>query len=40
MPNIDHLIDMVQQKNTNASKTASFSTLDLKYAYRQLNLDP
>ena len=42
MPNIDSLIDTVQQNlNTNAShETAYFSTLDLKYAYSQLNLDP
>ena len=42
MPNIDNLIDTIQQKlNTNATQeTAYFSTLDLKYAYSQLNLDP
>ena len=42
MPNVDNLIDTVQQNiNTNASQeTAYFSTLDLKYAYSQLNLDP
>ena len=42
MPNIDNLIDTIQQNlNTNASQeTAYFSTLDLKYAYSQLNLDP
>ena len=42
MPNIDNLIDTIQQKlNTTASQeTAYFSTLDLKYAYSQLNLDP
>ena len=42
MPNIDNLIDTIQQSlNTNASQdTAYFSTLDLKYAYSQLNLDP
>ena len=42
MPNIDNLIDTVQQKlNTNAShETECFSTLDLKYEYSQLNLDP
>ena len=35
MPNIDNLIDTIQQNlNTAASKeTAYFSTLDLKYAY-------
>ena len=42
MPNIDNLIDTIQQNlNTNASQElAYFSTLDLKYAYSQLNLDP
>ena len=42
MPNIDNLIDTIQQKLiTNASQdTAYFKTLDLKYAYSQLNLDP
>ena len=42
MPNIDNLIDTIQQNlNANASQeTAYFSTLDLKYAYSQLNLDP
>ena len=42
MPNIDNLIDTIQQNlNTNASQeTAYFSTLDLKYEYSQLNLDP
>ena len=42
MPNIDNLIDTIQQNlNSNASQeTAYFSTLDLKYAYSQLNLDP
>ena len=42
MPIIDNLIDTIQQSlNTNASQeTAYFSTLDLKYAYNQLNLDP
>ena len=42
MPNIDNLIDTIQQNlNTNASQeTAFFSTLQLKYAYSQLNLDP
>ena len=41
MPNIDDLIDTIQQKlNTNApQETAYISTLDLKYAYSQLNLD-
>ena len=42
MPNIDNLIDTIQRNlNTNTSQeTAYFSTLDLKYAYSQLNLDP
>ena len=42
MPNIDNLIDKIQQNlNTTASQeTAYFSALDLKYAYSQLNLDP
>ena len=42
MPNIDKLIDTIQQiLNTDASQeTAYFSTLHLKYAYSQLNLDP
>ena len=42
MTNIDNLIDTTQQiLNSNASQdTAYFSTLDLKYAYSQLNLDP
>ena len=42
MPNIDNLIDTIQQNlNTSASQeTAYFSSLDLKYAYSQLNLDP
>ena len=41
MPNKDNLIDTIQQNlNTNAShETAYFSTLDLKYAYSQSNLD-
>ena len=42
MPNIDNLIDTIQQNlNTSASQqTAYFSTLDLNFAYSQLNLDP
>ena len=42
MPNIDNLIDTIQQNlNTSASQeTAYHSTLDLKYAYSQLKLDP
>ena len=41
MPNTDNLIDTIQQNlNTSTSQeTAYFSTLDLKYAYSQLNLD-
>ena len=42
MPNIDNLIDTIQQ-NLNASasqETAYFSTLDLTYAHSQLKLDP
>ena len=42
MPNIDNLIDTIQQNlnRTASQETAYFSTLDLKYAYSQLNLDP
>ena len=42
MPNIDNLIDTIQQNlNTNAShETAYFSTRDLKYACCQLKLEP
>ena len=42
MPNIDNLIETKQQHlNTSApNETAYVSTLDLKYAYSQLNLDP
>ena len=42
MPNIDSLIDTIQQKliKTTTQETAYFSTLYLKYAYSQLNLDP
>ena len=42
MPNIDNLIETIQQNlNTSASQeTAYFTTLDLKYAYSQLKLDP
>ena len=40
MHNVDNLIDTIQQNiNTNASnEIVYFSTLDLKYAYSQLNL--
>ena len=42
MPNIDNLIDTIQQKlkTDEAQETACFSTLELKYACSQLNLDP
>ena len=42
MPNFDNLIDTIQQNlNTSTSQeTAYYSTLDLKYAYSQLKLDP
>ena len=42
MPNIDTLIESIfQQKSAPASQnTTYFSTLDLKYAYSLLNLDP
>ena len=42
MLNIDNLIDTIQQTiNRNASnETAYFSTLELKYSYSQLILDP
>ena len=42
MPIIDNLIGTNQQNtNTNESnEAANFSTLDLKYALRQLNLEP
>ena len=42
MPKIDNLIDTIQQNlyTTVSQETAYFSTLDLKYAYSQLNLDP
>ena len=41
MPNIDNLIDTIQQNlNINAPlETAYFSTLDLEYAYSQVELD-
>ena len=42
MPNIDNLIDTIQQNlNINASQeTSYFSFLDLKNAYSQLNSGP
>ena len=42
MPNIDNLIDTIQQNliTTASQETSYFSTLHLKYAYSQLNLDP
>ena len=42
MPNIDNLMDTIQQNlyTTASQETAYFATLDLKYAYCQLNLDP
>ena len=42
MPNLDNLIDTIQQNlnTTESQETAYFSTLDLKYAYSQLNLNP
>ena len=42
MSNIDNLIDTIQQtlNKTASQETAYFSTLDLKYAYSQHNLDP
>ena len=42
MPNIDNLIDTIQQNldTTASQETTYISTLDLKYAYSQLNLDP
>ena len=41
MPNIDNLIDTIQQNlNINAPiETAYFSTLDLEYTYSQVELD-
>ena len=42
MPNIENLIDTIQQKiNANESyETAQFTKLDLKNAYIQMNLAP
>ena len=41
-PNFDYLIDTIQQilDTTASQETAYFSTLDLKYAYSQLYLEP
>ena len=42
MPNVDTLIKSISQKISAPApqNTTYFSTLDLKYAYRQLNIDP
>ena len=42
MPNIDSLIDSISQhiNNSNNGDNVYFSTVDLKYAYCQLNLHP
>ena len=42
MPNIDSLIDSIQQhiNNSNQGDNVCFSTIDLKYAYSQLKLHP
>ena len=42
MPNIDSLIDSISQHNndSNQGENVYFSTIDLKYAYSQLNLHP
>ena len=42
MPNIDSLIDSISQYNhdSNHGDNVYFSTIDLKYAYSQLNLHP
>ena len=42
MPNIDSLIDSFSQhiNNSNQGDNVNFSTIDLKYAYSQLNLQP
>ena len=39
MPNLDNLIDMVAEQVTQSSEQAWFTTLDLKYAYGQLQLN-
>ena len=42
MPNIDSLIDSISQhiNDSNHGDNVNFSTIDLKYAYSQLNLHP
>ena len=42
MPNIDSLIDSISQhiNDSNQGENVYFSTIDLKYAYSQLNLHP
>ena len=42
MPSTDNLIDSITQNlnEFDSSQTAYFSTLDLQYAYSQLNLHP
>ena len=42
MPNIDSLIDSISQhiNDSNHGENVHFSTIDLKYAYSQLNLHP
>ena len=40
MPNLDNLMDMVAEQVTKDSGETWFSSLDLKYAYGQLPLDP
>ena len=42
MPNIDKFFETIQQNfsTTASQETAYFSTLDFKYAYSKLNLDP
>ena len=42
MSKIDTLIESISQQTSplDSQITAYFSTLNLKYAYRQLNLDP
>ena len=42
MPNIDSLIDFISQhiNNSNSGDNVYFSTIDLKYAYSQLQLHP